>query len=592
MAAPSPVAHPAGSPRPVLRVGKFLADPPMLILSTVVVLVLLLVVIRPIAAIIFQAASTEGARAIASLVTSGGGRTVLTNTVKLGLTAAVIGTAIGFCHAYVQTFLSIRGKRIAHVIALMPLISPPFALATATLALLGRSGLVNSWFGLEIDIYGFPGLVLVLALSFSPVAYLNLKGLMQSLDPSLIEAGAGLGAGRLRVLWKITLPLLIPGLLSSFLLLFVESIADLANPLVLGGSYRVLATEIYYSVTGSFSLPVAAGYSLALLVPAIIAFAAQKYWVGRRNVATVTGKSGSASWGKESAVVGIPIAAASLAALVLTILIYGIIVIGAFTTLLGIDNTFTLDNFAEIFAAGAWRSFLITVTMAVIAAPIAAALGVVIAWLVVRKWRSRIATTALDFAGMLGTAVPGTVLGIGAALAYSAPVIILGREVVPQLAGAAAPLAGALAIVLVYIARGISSGQQTSIAALRQISPSIEEASASLGAGGGRTFLSVSLPLIRPSVIGGLSYAITRSMTVMTAIIFIVSPQTQVVTARTLQEVAAGRYGNAFAYVFVLILVVLALMGLAHIITTWLFTPRSRTSEPAPAGTPAPRKDS
>ncbi|GAA1306448.1 hypothetical protein GCM10009591_11320 [Brachybacterium tyrofermentans] len=541
--------------------------------------------------IILRAVSAEGLEAITSLVTSKGGLTVLGNTVKLGLTAATIGTVIGFCHAYVQVFLSVRGKRVAHVIALTPLISPPFALATAILALFGRSGLVNDWFGLALNIYGFPGLVLVLALSFSPVAYLNLKGLMQSLDPSLIEAGASLGAGRFRVLWRVTLPLLIPGILSSFLLLFVESIADLANPLVLGGSYRVLATEIYYSVTGSFSLPVAAGYSVALLAPALIAFSVQKYWVARHNVVTVTGKSGSATRGRESALVAAPVATLSFAALGLTIVIYGIIVVGAFTTLLGIDNSFTLDNFTAIFRGGAWRSFLITVMMAVVSAPIAATLGVVIAWLVVRKWRSKAASTALDFTGMLGTAVPGTVLGIGAALAYSAPINLFGRELVPQLAGSAAPLAGALAIVLVYIARGISSGQQTSIAALGQISPSIEEAAASLGAGGGKTFLSVSLPLIRPAVVGGLTYAITRSMTVMTAIIFIVSPQTQVVTARTLQEVSTGRYGNAFAYVFILIVVVLALMGIAHLLTSWLFAPRSRAASHAPSGTTLQRKE-
>ena len=80
-------------------------------------------------------------------------------------------------------------------------------------------------------------------------------------------------------------------------------------------------------------------------------------------------------------------------------------------------------------------------------------------------------------------------------------------------------------------------------------------------------------------------------MTVMTAIIFIVSPQTQVVTARTLQEVSTGRYGNAFAYVFILIVVVLALMGIAHLLTSWLFAPRSRAASHAPSGTTLQRKE-
>lgn len=535
------------------------------VLATVVVVALVFAVIRPVVAVVGQGLNSEGRQTIGALFTSAQGRTVLTNTVRLGLIAGVLGTVIGFCQAFLQVFLPVRGKRILHMVALMPLISPPFALATATVTLFGRNGLLYATTGVDVHIYGLKGLVFVLALSFAPIAYMNLRGLMQSLDPSLFEAATNLGAGRVRVLAKVTLPLLLPGILSSFLLLFVEAIADLANPLVLGGDYQVLATQIYYAVTASFSLPAAAGGSIVLLTPAIIVFFLQRYWVARKSVVTVTGKSGGSSRARESLAVSLPIGTVAVASLLLIVAVYGLILVGSFTRLLGIDNSFTLANFNDILTGGALRSFTLTTVMAVVAAPLSAAVGLSIAWLVVRRWKKGPFAALLDLAGMLGSAVPGTVLGIGAALAFGAPTYLFGRQVAPQFAGAAAPLAGVIGIVLVYFARGIPTGQQAAIASLRQISPSIEEAATSLGASATTAFRRVSLPLIEPALVTALTYAVTRSMTVMTAIIFIVTPDTQVVTARTLSEVEAGRYGNAFAYCLLLIVVVLLLMGLIQL---------------------------
>lgn len=541
------------------------------LISVVVVGALLLVVVHPVLSVVQLGFGAEGREAMGALWSSPARRQVVVNTIQLGVAAGVLGTLMGFCLAYVQVFAPIPGRRLVHVIALTPLISPPFALATATVSLFGRSGVFTNLTGIDVGIYGFKGLVFVLAISFCPIAYMNLRGLMQSLDPSLVEAATNLGAGRTRILLKVTLPLLVPGILSSFLLLFVESIADLANPLVLGGDYQVLATQIYGAVVGSYSLPTAAGYAVTLLVPAFLVFFLQRYWVSKKNVVTVTGKASTASHGKETLAVRITITAVALLTLAAVVAVYGLIVVGAFTRLMGIDNSLTLDNFRSIHATGASSAFLLTMAMSAAAAPVAALIGLAIAWIVVRRWKSRTATAVLDFTGMLGSAVPGTVLGIGAAIAFSAPIYFLGREVAPQLAGIAAPLGGILAIVFVYVARAIPAGQQAGIASLRQISPAVEEASTALGANGLTTFRLISLPLIRPAIVTALTYAVTRSMTVMTAIIFIVTPDTQVVTARTLDEVQAGRYGNAFAYCFILILVVLLMMGAIQLVVRLLF---------------------
>lgn len=201
--------------------------------------------------------------------------------------------------------------------------------------------------------------------------------------------------------------------------------------------------------------------------------------------------------------------------------------------------------------------------MTLIATPIAALLALLIAWLVVRHLPR--AGRILDFVGMLGIAVPGTVLGLGFALAYSGPTWFLGHRILPPLAGGLATGAGAVSIIMVYIARAIPTGQQACISALKQINPQVEEASTSLGASQITTLRLITLPLLRSGVVTAMTYGITKSMTMITAIIFITTPQTKVMTAQILDEVDAGHFGNAFAYCTVLIVLVLIVLALASL---------------------------
>lgn len=186
-----------------------------------------------------------------------------------------------------------------------------------------------------------------------------------------------------------------------------------------------------------------------------------------------------------------------------------------------------------------------------------------IAWLVVVKLRR--GAGVMDFLGMLGLAVPGTVLGIGYAIAYNTPFDAFGRRFIPALAGGGAIFAGAMAIVMVYIARSIPAGQRSGVAALQQIDPAIDEASTSLGASGLTTFRKVTIPLIRMALLSGLTYAFARSMTTISAIIFITTPRTRIMTSQILSEVEAGRFGNAFAYCTILIIIVLTVIGLLNL---------------------------
>lgn len=531
----------------------------VIVVLLIVLIAMLFLIVLPVSKLIGAGTSPAGLSAISTTFTTNA--IPLRNTVILGLLVGFLGTFVGFVCAYAQVFLQFRGKRLLHWLTLLPTISPPFAAATAIITMFGRRGIIsNQLLGLNLDMYGLTGLTIVISMTFAPVAYMNIKGMLENLDPSMFEAAATLGASQLRTLFTVTIPMVVPALLSSFLVLFVEGIADLANPLVIGGDFRVLASQIYFAVAGSGNIAAASGTALVLLVPALGVFAVQKYWASKKSVITVTGKPTGAQKPVTSRLITVPVGVLTSIWALLIAITYSTIVIGGFVKIIGVDNAWTLDHYRFTQRLGS-EAMVTTLTMTAIAAPIAAVLALAVAWLVVRHLKS--SGKVLDFVAMLGTAIPGTVLGLGFALAYAGPTYLLGVPILPTLAGGLAAGSGAIAIIMVYVARGIPTGEQASIAALKQINPEVEEASQSLGAGPVRTFTSVTIPLVSGAVVTAVTYAITKSMTTITAIIFITTPQTKVMTSQILDEVDAGRFGNAFAYSTILIAMVLIVLGAA-----------------------------
>jgi iron(III) transport system permease protein len=518
----------------------------------------------PLVAVLAAAFAPEALPRYAEFFTSSVGLGILRNTLVLGALVGACGTALGFLFAFVQARLDVPGKKVLHVIALMPIVSPPFAVATATVVLYGRRGVIsNGLFGIEYDIYGLDGLVFVLSLSLFPVAYLGLLGMFRAMDPALEEAAMNMGAGRWQVLRTLLLPLLAPGLVAPFMLLFVEAIADLANPLVLGGDYTVLASRAYLAVTGEYDLTSAAVYCVILLVPSLALYFGQRWWLGRKTRTTITGRpSGSVhlitGWARW------PIYGLALLVAAVILSLYGTVIVGSVTRVFGVDNTFTLEYLNEVLFGVGVEAVLDTLAFAAIATPIAGIVGLVVAWLVVRHLRRT--AWLLDLGGTLGVAVPGTVLGIGFVLAYRPDRYLGPVEVFPSLVGGSALAGGAVAIILAYVVRSVPAGQRTAVAALSQLHPYIEQASTDLGASPLQTFRWVTLPLIRSALLTGLSYSFARSMTSISTIVLLVTPETKIITAQVLSAASTGRYGVAFAYCTVLTVIVLAAFALIRIV--------------------------
>ncbi len=563
----SPTRRPSAWQRTLREYRALARDPAFLIALIVSALFVLIAILYPLGATLAEAISPEGAAVLTDVLRRPVYHRIILNTLVMGLTVAAIGTAIGFLFAYVQVKVAAPEwvKRLIHITALVPVVSPPFAVAIAIIVLFGRSGFITSGLlGLRTDIYGLPGLTMAMVLSFFTVAYLNLAGLMRGLDPALDEAATNIGASKWHIFHTITLPLLLPGIAGSFLLLFVEAIADLGNPLVLGGNYTVLATRLYLAIIGEYDLTTGAVLSIILLVPSVLLYFLQLRLVARASVVTITGKpTGRAQLVTDRRAV-IPLVTIALGVALLIVLVYLTIVAGAFTISLGANNAFTLRNFEYVLLGYGSKAMTDTTIMSIVATLVAGLLSMIVAFLVVRgKFAGR---NLLDLGTMMGIAVPGTIFGIGYLLAFNSPTTIFGLPVIPKLTGGAAIFGGALAIVLVYIIRSTPAGLRAGVSALQQIDPAIEEASISIGGDQATTFRRITLPLIRPALLTAMIYAFARSMTTVSAILFLTTPQTRIMTQQILNETEAGRFGNAFAYVVVLIAIVLVAIGVLSLL--------------------------
>jgi iron(III) transport system permease protein len=538
-------------------------DPLLALILVAAVIFIIIAIILPLITMIGISFSTEGLSRFQRYLTESVYQTIIWNTIVMGVTVGLLGTAVGFLFAFVQVKLNVPFKRFMHLVALVPIISPPFAVATATIVLFGRNGSISRGvFDVRYDIYGLDGLTLVMTLSFFTIAYLNLAGMMRALDPALDEAATNLGASKWRTFRTVTLPMLFPGIASSFLLLFVEAIADLGNPLVMGGNYEVLSTRIYVTIIGLYDTIGAAVLSAILLVPSLTVFLIQRYWISRMNVVSVTGKPSGRPQTIDHPLVRWPLFTLAMGTCLLIVLIYGTIIYGAFVIIPGVRWELTLRNFDFVINGIGSQAMEDTTRLSLIATPIAGLVGMIIAYLVVRK--EFLGRNLVDFGTMMGIAVPGTIIGIGYILMFNSPIMLGDITLIPKLTGGRAILGGALAIVLVYIVRSVPAALRSGVAALSQIDPSIEEASISLGADNARTFRRITLPLIRPAFLAGLIYAFARSMTTISAIIFLTTPQTKIMTQQILNEVENGRYGNAFAYCVILIGIVLVAIGILY----------------------------
>ncbi len=494
----------------------------------------------------------------------------ITNTLKVGFLVGILSTLIGLLFAYVVVYVRM-GKftgGLFKVVSMLPVVSPPFVLSLSMIMLFGKSGIITR-FLLKIydnSVYGFWGIAIVQTLTFFPVCYMMLKGLLKNIDPSLEEAARDMGASRWKVFTSVTFPLLLPGLGNAFLVTFIESIADFANPMIIGGSYDTLATTIYLQITGAYDKAGAAAMAVVLLCITLAMFAVQKYYLERKTAATLTGKASRGRMLISDRSVKIPLTVLCSLVAIFVIMMYLCVPIGAFFPTWGY-KFFPLTGkwFKLVFTRyHGFQAFRDSFLLSLISAPITALLSMIISYLVVkRKFKSK---GFIEAVSMLAMAVPGTVLGVGYIRGFSGGLFHSGF--MQGLYGTG------LILIIVFVVRSLPTGTRSGISALRQIDKSIEESAYDMGADSFRVFMTVTLPLIKDSFLSGLVTAFVRSITAISAIILLVTPQFLLITVQINEFAEKGSYSLACAFATILIVITYGSVLLMNLVTKRFGTSR------------------
>ena len=490
------------------------------------------------------------------------------NSLFLAVCVGFLTTVLGLIFALVVTRSGFKYRRAVRALTILPIITPPFVIGLALILMFGLSGSITQFFsdlfGLEPTrwLYGLPGLMIAQVLAYTPIAFLVLIGVVEGVSPSMEEAAQTLRASRWQVFKTVSLPLMRPGLANAFLLGFIESMADFGNPLILGGNFDVLSTEIFFAIVGAqYDQGRAAVLAIVLLGFTLSAFFAQRKWLGKKSYTTVSGKGDSGVHPLMPRALAIPVLAIAAIWSTFTVTIYGMIVYGSTVKLWGVDNTLTFKHYVTAFSVritekgwqwtgSAWDSFWTTIQIATIAAPLTAAVGLITAYLLTRQsFRGK---NAFEFGTMLSFAIPGTVIGVSYILAFNVPPI--------ELTGTGAIL------VISFIFRNMPVGVRAGIASMSQLDKSLDESSLTLGANSWQTFRKIILPLLKPAILAALVYSFVRAMTAISAVIFLVSAKYDMATSYIIGRVENNDYGLAIAYSTTLIFVMLLAVGLLQLL--------------------------
>jgi iron(III) transport system permease protein len=494
---------------------------------------------------------------------SGGACGVAWNSLFLAIVVGILTTLLGLAFALVLTRSGFRHKPLLRALTVLPIITPPFVIGLAIILLFGLSGTVTTTLaevlGIEPSrwIYGMSGVLIAQVLAFTPIAFLVMIGVVEGVSPSMEEAAQTLRANRWQTFRTVTWPLMRPGLANAFLLGFIESMADFGNPLVLGGNFDVLSTEIFFAIVGAQHDPSrAAILAVVLLIFTLGAFYLQRFWLGKKSYTTVTGKGDAGVHPSMPKGLAWTVYAVVAGWTAFTLVVYGMILYGSVVQLWGVDDTLTFKHYLTAFridwgdnglrwTGSAWDSFWTTIMIATAAAPLTAAIGLITAYLLTRQ--NFTGKRAFEFGTMLSFAIPGTVIGVAYILAFNVPPI--------EITGTG------LILIISFIFRNMPVGVRAGIASMSQLDKSLDESSLTLGANSWQTFRAVILPLLRPAILAALVYSFVRAMTAISAVIFLVSAKYDMSTSYIIGRVENNDYGLAIAYSTALIFVMLAAVG-------------------------------
>ena len=497
----------------------------------------------------------------------------LTNSLIVSCVTTVITTVLAFFFAYGLTRTTIRGKGIFYTISTLPLIAPSIIQGLALILLFGKNGLITRYlFHTDWNIYGATGIIIAECLYCFPNALFILYTTLSAVDTRLDEAAQSLGATALKTFYKVTLPSAKYGIASAAALTFNLTITDFGVPVVIGGNYSVLATEIYQQVIGMQRFNLGATISVILLIPSVAAFLLN-YYLTKKSYALISGQARpflqpSRPLKKWAFTIYCWIPC------IFILIVFATVFLGSFVKVWPYDFSLTLKHYDFPSLGGIapvwtkfWASILKGEWQSIIAykyAPIWNSLWVsilvaiggasltLLAGYIVEKKKPK-GEQILYTLSVLPAAIPGIVMGLGYILAFNKPYFFI---------------YGTFWIVIInIIICNFTLGVLSSIASLKQIDKSIEEAAVSLGADPITTFTRVVFPLTKTAFLSNMTFFFMRSMTTISAVIFLVSAKVKLAAIEIVFLDIDGRTASANAMCTVIILIVIGMLVAMRLIT-------------------------
>jgi iron(III) transport system permease protein len=470
------------------------------------------------------------------------------NSLMMMVLSTASATLVGFVYAYATSREDLPARKAFQTLSILPLFAPPFMVAFAYILLFGRQGVItHTLLGLNVNIFGWPGLWLVQTVAFFPYAALIIAQVLERINPTLEHAARNLGAGEASLFRTVTMPLARPGIAAAMLLVAISVLADFGNAVVIAGDLPLLATEAWFRIEGLGDLTGAAVVVSLLIVPTVALFVLERAWVSRRLYTAITGRGSRIQRPATPWLVRWSLAAACAVVAVFILLVYAAVLAGAFTRTWGYNWTLTLDHWRLALAQGG-IPLVNSVKVGAVSAFFTSTIALVVAFLTSR--RALPLERVLDFLAVLPAALPGVFIGVGFLLAFNQPPLLL----------AGTPWILILALTFWHI----PFGYQAAVAGLKQIDRAIEEAASDLGATGLRVLWDIYVPLLRGAFVASFITSFVRAVTNLSIVVFLVTPRNLVATYSILSMIGGGFWGAAAALTTALLVLTFVAVGLAR----------------------------
>lgn len=468
----------------------------------------------------------------------------IVNSFRVTTVSTLVASLLGLAMAYITRSTRIRGSKWLNILIVISYLSPPFIGAYAWIQLLGRNGFItrgiNQLLGVSFGgIYGFWGIVLVFSLQSFPLVYMYVAGALKNLDNSLNEAAESLGSTTVQRVARVIMPLILPTLLASALLVFMRVFSDFGTPMLIGEGYRTFPVVLYSQFMGEVMNDdnFAAALCMIIMLITLLFFFAQR-WVARKTSYSMTALKPMEPVRKRG--VGNVASHVFVYAVVVMAILPQVTVIATSFMDAGtgqvFSGKFTLENFVNTLLTKNNQSILNTYLYGIAAISLVVVLGILIAYLAVRR-RSAL-TSTVDTLTMLPYVIPGSVLGISFLYAFNRSALLLSGT--------------ALIMIVSLCVRRLPYTIRSSTAIIGQISPSVEEAAVSLGASEARSFLEITVPMMLPGVLAGAIMSWVTVISELSSSVILYTSRTMTLTVAIYTEVIRSSFGNAAAYSTVL----------------------------------------